>query len=63
MNNNNNNNNNTGFGVKVFDTIHNIINSVVNYYNHQNRKPLPLVRQNAFNINDISSYNVTIVKN
>ena len=41
------------FGVKLFYIIYYIRNSVVNYYMQVNRKPPPLVRQNAFIIDNI----------
>ena len=47
------NNYNYKFGVKLFYIIYYIRNSVVTYYRQVNRKPPPLVRQNAFTINSI----------
>ena len=43
------------FGVKLFYIIYYIRNSVVNYYMQVNRKPPPLVRQNAFIIDNVHS--------
>ena len=56
-----NNNNNNIIMVKVFNLMNYISNSLYNSYNHQNKKPPPLVRQNAFRKNDVSNYNVNIV--
>ena len=53
-----NNNNNNIIMVKVFNLMNYISNSLYNSYNHQNKKPPPLVRQNAFRKNDVSNYNV-----
>jgi len=48
-----NNNNKTNANIRVINFIFYIRNYIINYYRQVNRKPPPLVRQNAFKIDNI----------